>query len=84
MADFMMANWAKAPKADDLAALSKQLAAFGEQIRNSAGFIGVAATRAAIDLDYLSRLLNERPISGAGTWQVVIKERKAKKKRRGK
>ena len=70
------------PTTEECRAFSARLNSMGEAIRGSQGFMGTAAVRAAIDLDYLSRLIEADPVKHIGQWQVVITAAKPKKKRK--
>lgn len=61
------------PTADELREFSARCNALGDAVRTKHGFMGTAAIRAAIDLDYLSRLVDAEPVKHIGQWQVVIR-----------
>ena len=44
--------------------------------------MGVAAFRAAMDLDYLARLIDADPVKHIGQWQVVVTLAKPKKSKK--
>ena len=74
----------KYPTADELRAFGKRCEALGESAKTTKGFMGVAAVRAAIDLDYLARLVDADPVKHVGQWTVVIHASKPKKARKKK
>jgi hypothetical protein len=71
------------PTAEELRAFSARCNALGDAVKSSRGFMGVAAVRAAIDLDYLARIVDADPVKQLGQWQLVIQatvpEKPAKK-----
>lgn len=60
------------PTSDELRTFSARCNALGEAVKSRAGYMGVAAVRSAIDLDYLSRLIDADPVKNIGQWQLVI------------
>ena len=69
------------PTAEECRLLSARLSSMGDAIKGSQGFMGTAAYRAALDLDYLSRLIDANPVKQIGQWTVLIKEAKLRKKK---
>ena len=75
----------KYPTAGEVQAFSDRLRLLYEAIKRDNGFKSVAAFRAAIDLDYLARLIEADPVKNIGQWQLVIKvdaPKKSKKKKK--
>lgn len=74
------------PTADELRAFSERCNALCEAVKTRQGFMGVAAFRCAIDMDYLARIIDADPVKNVGQWQVVIKatlpKPKAKRKKK--
>ena len=67
------------PTADELRAFGARCNALGDAVKAKQGFLGVAAVRCAIDLDYLSRLVDANPVKNIGQWDVVITAAKPQK-----
>lgn len=69
------------PTADELRAFSARCNALGEAVKTRQGFMGTAAVRSAIDLDYLARLVDADPVKNVGQWTLVITPVKSKKRK---
>ena len=72
----------KYPTSEEIRALGSRCQALSESVKQRAGFMGVAAFRAAMDLDYLARLIDADPVKHIGQWQVVVTLAKPKKSKK--
>jgi len=61
------------PTAEELREWSARCTALGDAVKAGRGFMGTAAIRAAIDMDYLARLIDADPVKNIGQWNIVIK-----------